>query len=383
MDMGYSETEDEGRPEVHYNKDDPSLAEGTIFSDVLDCRNALATFAIKTKSEFVIDKSEPGRLTVHCAYKRCQTEQDKSHLPKCYQEAKAQKKYGVQLPYMRAFYGKQMALDNIYGKWSDSFQLLYTFKAEVEKASPRSVVNIDRHTVEFKLNGQKRCGILGHHGTHCKESIDPTFGEEDEHCGADNAPEEPETNELTEPETIEPTKTKTEEPTAAETDTPTTAETQATSVDLAPQTDDIAHVSDAPTIASVATSVVSPRKNYKRQAERGYNPLSPNKMAKGDTLSTAGGSVTGSNQLRRGDTAQVDARYPAILFKQQLTACVKKIFGQLRDNLKREYHLFSVFAFRLQNQQGLEKLPKHQGLVLNNHRTPIGTTLCHRSLYVS
>lgn len=39
----------------------------------------------------------------------------------------------------------------------------------------------------------------------------------------------------------------------------------------------------------------------------------------------------------RGDTlAQVDARYPAILFKQQLTACVEKIFGQLRDNLKKE-----------------------------------------------
>ncbi|KAH1212419.1 Myosin-15 [Glycine max] len=32
----------------------------------------------------------------------------------------------------------------------------------------------------------------------------------------------------------------------------------------------------------------------------------------------------------------VEARYPAILFKQQLTACVEKIFGLLRDNLKKE-----------------------------------------------
>lgn len=32
----------------------------------------------------------------------------------------------------------------------------------------------------------------------------------------------------------------------------------------------------------------------------------------------------------------VDARYPAILFKQQLTACVEKIFGMIRDNLKKE-----------------------------------------------
>ena len=32
---------------------------------------------------------------------------------------------------MRVFYGKQMAIDNLYGKYEDSFQLLYTFKAEV------------------------------------------------------------------------------------------------------------------------------------------------------------------------------------------------------------------------------------------------------------
>ena len=70
-DMGYSESSDEARPDVHFNRDDPSLAEGTIFSDVVECRNALATYAIKTQSEFKIDKSEPGRLTVHCAYRRC------------------------------------------------------------------------------------------------------------------------------------------------------------------------------------------------------------------------------------------------------------------------------------------------------------------------
>ena len=56
------------------------------------------------------------------------------------------KKYGIELPYMRVFYGKQMAIDNLYGKYEDSFQLLYTFKAEVERASPGSVVEIDTHT---------------------------------------------------------------------------------------------------------------------------------------------------------------------------------------------------------------------------------------------
>ncbi|GKV00049.1 hypothetical protein SLEP1_g12804 [Rubroshorea leprosula] len=34
--------------------------------------------------------------------------------------------------------------------------------------------------------------------------------------------------------------------------------------------------------------------------------------------------------------SHVEARYPAILFKQQLTACVEKIFGLIRDNIKKE-----------------------------------------------
>ncbi|KAA8546249.1 hypothetical protein F0562_003012 [Nyssa sinensis] len=34
--------------------------------------------------------------------------------------------------------------------------------------------------------------------------------------------------------------------------------------------------------------------------------------------------------------SHLEVRYPAILFKQQLTACVEKIFGLIRDNLKKE-----------------------------------------------
>lgn len=36
------------------------------------------------------------------------------------------------------------------------------------------------------------------------------------------------------------------------------------------------------------------------------------------------------------EETHVDARYPAILFKQQLTASLEKIFGFIRDNLKKE-----------------------------------------------
>jgi len=36
------------------------------------------------------------------------------------------------------------------------------------------------------------------------------------------------------------------------------------------------------------------------------------------------------------DVRQVEAKYPALLFKQQLTAYVEKIYGIVRDNIKKE-----------------------------------------------
>ncbi|KAL3644945.1 hypothetical protein CASFOL_010125 [Castilleja foliolosa] len=53
------------------------------------------------------------------------------------------------------------------------------------------------------------------------------------------------------------------------------------------------------------------------------------------------GTPNGVNlSLLNGDAAgtlhQVEAKYPALLFKQQLTAYVEKIYGMIRDNLKKE-----------------------------------------------
>jgi len=39
---------------------------------------------------------------------------------------------------------------------------------------------------------------------------------------------------------------------------------------------------------------------------------------------------------QRTSMSHIDARYPAMLFKQQLTASLEKIFGLIRDNLKKE-----------------------------------------------
>jgi hypothetical protein len=60
--------EDDGRPVIEYDRDNPSLTKGRIFPSMTNCRNALATYCIKGEFDFIIDKSESNRLTVHCAY---------------------------------------------------------------------------------------------------------------------------------------------------------------------------------------------------------------------------------------------------------------------------------------------------------------------------
>ncbi|KAI5424027.1 hypothetical protein KIW84_030299 [Lathyrus oleraceus] len=46
--------------------------------------------------------------------------------------------------------------------------------------------------------------------------------------------------------------------------------------------------------------------------------------------------INGSNSGGVDTLRQVEAKYPALLFKQQLTAYVEKIYGMIRDNLKKE-----------------------------------------------
>ncbi|KAK9032137.1 hypothetical protein V6N11_056417 [Hibiscus sabdariffa] len=46
--------------------------------------------------------------------------------------------------------------------------------------------------------------------------------------------------------------------------------------------------------------------------------------------------LSGRGISRLDDLRQVEAKYPALLFKQQLTAFLEKIYGMIRDNLKKE-----------------------------------------------
>jgi hypothetical protein len=73
INMGVDENEEDevSRSVIEYDRDNPSLKEGSTFPSMNDCRNALATYCIKGEFDFIIDKSEPNRLTVHCTFQRC------------------------------------------------------------------------------------------------------------------------------------------------------------------------------------------------------------------------------------------------------------------------------------------------------------------------
>nr|XP_020198301.1 uncharacterized protein LOC109784113 [Aegilops tauschii subsp. strangulata] len=204
------EYDGEDMPTIEWNRENPDLTPGTIFESMVDCRNAVTTYCIITENSYEVDRSEPGRFTVHCPYDRCRWRlhassmrkskliqiksnphghtcppgggggKDKSKLAKTRWVAdaildwvretptigptalhgKLFEKYKINVQYMKIFYAKERALDRINGPWTESFQLLYTFKAEVETASPGSVVEIDKHIVKYKLKGkamEKEC----------------------------------------------------------------------------------------------------------------------------------------------------------------------------------------------------------------------------------
>ncbi|KAK1699320.1 hypothetical protein QYE76_016017 [Lolium multiflorum] len=53
--------EGEDLPTIEWNREDPQLAEGTVFQTMMDCRNAITTYHIPTKNNFEVVKSEPDK----------------------------------------------------------------------------------------------------------------------------------------------------------------------------------------------------------------------------------------------------------------------------------------------------------------------------------
>jgi hypothetical protein len=61
------------------------------------------------------------------------------------------KKYKMDIPYHRVFRGKEKALDIINGKWDDGYNLLPSYKAELLRCVPGSVVELDTEVHKGKI----------------------------------------------------------------------------------------------------------------------------------------------------------------------------------------------------------------------------------------
>ncbi|KAK1670064.1 hypothetical protein QYE76_058223 [Lolium multiflorum] len=53
--------EGEDLPTIEWNREDPQLAEGTVFQTMMDCRNAITTYCILSKNNYEVIKSEPDK----------------------------------------------------------------------------------------------------------------------------------------------------------------------------------------------------------------------------------------------------------------------------------------------------------------------------------
>ena len=56
--------------------------------------------------------------------------------------------------------------------------------------------------------------------------------------------------------------------------------------------------------------------------------------------------------------SKVEAKYPALLFKQHLAACIEKLFGMIRDNLKKEISPFLHLCIQVKTKILLLKKEK-------------------------
>jgi hypothetical protein len=60
--------------------------------------------------------------------------------------------FGITLKYWTVWKARERAMINLYGTWEESFQSLYSFKAEIELRSPGSVVEIDTKSVDGEVH---------------------------------------------------------------------------------------------------------------------------------------------------------------------------------------------------------------------------------------
>ena len=66
-------------------------------------------------------------------------------------QKKLKEHYKVKINYKRVYAGKELATQQLFGDWNNSFDNLFRFKAQIEKSCPGSLVIIDHYTINGKI----------------------------------------------------------------------------------------------------------------------------------------------------------------------------------------------------------------------------------------
>jgi hypothetical protein len=68
---------------------------------------------------------------------------------------KLEEKCLIKLSYWVVYNGRQLSLEEVLGKWDDSFNYAFAFKAKIERSSPGSIVHIDYEKSDTKFRFTK------------------------------------------------------------------------------------------------------------------------------------------------------------------------------------------------------------------------------------
>ncbi|XP_037465458.1 uncharacterized protein LOC119337427 isoform X4 [Triticum dicoccoides] len=111
-------------------QDDKCTVKVTVLVDQHDCVSSSRVKTITPSQDWVANKA--------VSILRSSPNMGAKELQK-----KLQEQYKVTILYDTVWRGKEKALAEVYGKWEESFEMLYKWKAEVLKRSPGSVVEIE------------------------------------------------------------------------------------------------------------------------------------------------------------------------------------------------------------------------------------------------
>ncbi|XP_066354885.1 uncharacterized protein [Miscanthus floridulus] len=152
-----------GKMVISYDKNNPSMEVGTLYPTMEEFKLAVRQFSINKEFDLEVEKSCKMRYRAFCKSgdEDCPCKWVASKAVSIFRvdpnigakelQKKLETNHKCQIAYDTVWRGKQRALEEVYGKWEESFELLFRWKAEVIKRCPGSVVEIEVLEVDGQI----------------------------------------------------------------------------------------------------------------------------------------------------------------------------------------------------------------------------------------